>query len=221
MRGQAAILFTLLAGCGAETAECPPGFTLGDGNLCLQEPDDTPGDPDVVATMEALIEALPECTAPATGNGSIDLTERCIRGACAGDTLAAFEAALGAPTCETIRYSFGDTDYEFASCDFAHGISGFFDAFDGEPVRSSTTYSVGIDLPNADATSGGFGLGAEWSCAVAALGMPSSSTWSRSGDTWRPSSMGWELFRASDSVDNELGLWVMDGRIDSLSMYAR
>lgn len=218
MRRSLLLLTCLWTACSGDDRDCPVGFMPGEGNLCLQEADDSPNEP-VQATMEGLIEGLPACAAPATGDGLMDLGAGCVRGACAGGTMASFEDALGPGRCDVITYSFDGGEFEFASCDFDHGLSGSFDAIEGVPDRSSTTFALYVDLPNEDTTTDGFGLGAEFRCLVERLGMPTRSSWSRVGDDWRPSSMSWPALAAGDYVDNQIGLQGADGRIDSLSLY--
>jgi hypothetical protein len=204
--------------CGADEVACPQGFEPGEGNLCLQQPVDEPDEPTPEASLDALLDALPPCTMPTTGDGNLDLDGLCVRGACVGGTYASFEAVLGPGDCSITSYESDDFAFEFATCVFAHDIIGSFDGIDGAIDRESTTSSVFVFARNPDTTDGGFGIGAEWSCAIAAMGPPDESSWARSGAAWLPVSMSFGTVSASDEVDNDLGLWVPDGRIDRLML---
>ncbi|MDP2306066.1 MAG: hypothetical protein Q8P18_08560 [Pseudomonadota bacterium] len=168
-------MLVLLAAC-TPGSPCPDGTTRRDDGLCY-----APGVPASGPTADEVVAALPACTL-GEGNGRLDLEQRCLDGACAGDSYEDMNRAVGEEgLCDGSATRTPDRPHWFTPCEWSAGFSSYFPAIgeaDGpydyvpEPdVR--TGWPLESDGAYTGTTTEGLGIASPLSCWIDALGEPS------------------------------------------------
>ncbi|TNE85047.1 MAG: hypothetical protein EP330_26960 [Deltaproteobacteria bacterium] len=144
----------LLAACGGESS-CDEGWVdLGEGHCGLDADALTPD-------LQPLLDADP-CPSGLSGDGSLDLDAFCAGQACAGGTLADFEAEFGTNYDDAVApFLIWDDPAVFASFDDANG-NGQVDA--DETANWLSLEGGALDIPWDGTTADGRGLGIPLSC---------------------------------------------------------
>jgi hypothetical protein len=181
--------------------------------------DDTAADTEDPATVSDVLGALPACELGST-DGTLDLNAGCADGACAGMTYLEIVDALGEEgECERFSFESGSYSSSVADCSWNDGVSASFDDLDedGIPDDGAITYDIGVASPFAGGTDDGLGVGASFSCFVAALGDPDDVTFDLVDKDWVVSSASWNLqgLRAYDYYGDR-GSYDPDGYVDIL-----
>lgn len=111
----------LLAAACSLGPPCPDGTARQDDGLCYAEAE--PDGP----TADEVIAALPACTL-GEGNGRLDLDGHCLDGACAGDSYADVNRAIGeVGYCYGVTWAAPDAR-RFSLCEWSVGIATHFPA---------------------------------------------------------------------------------------------
>ncbi len=164
---------------------------------------------------DLFLDALPPCE-PVSTDGSIDLVNGCVLGACHDMTYDEMNAALGeAGVCE---YLIDAT----LVCDWAlGGIQVFLDDIDndGVPDPGQTAFAVFVQDPFPGGTPEGLGVGATLRCFIEVLGDPETVDVQSQGGGYVVTRLEWQSKGVSVSDDYFAGYVDADGHADSIMMF--
>ena len=155
-----------LAGCAGDALLCGASTTELDGT-CVGEP--PPDDP---ATVEAALDALPDCE-PALGDGRLDLGRGCADEVCVRTSVSEISRAMDeVPECEP------DSGTSLLRCRWSNGVAGLFpDIYgNGQVYPGAEAYWLEIGPAFDGTTEQGIGVGQGFRCFTEALGRPDRAT---------------------------------------------